>query len=159
MKEQDSVSLCVWMAKSKSLLESVRDLLGKIGFDWSGMPQEVFDGSKPISLVFAGQYSAGKSTILKALTGIPDIAVGAGITTQEAHSYDWNGIEVIDTPGIHTTLRPDHDEIPGPGAPLDPAAGHRRARAAHGLLLHRDAPADPAAAAPMVRRVDRSGYW
>ena len=111
MKEQDSVSLCVWMAKSKSLLESVRDLLGKIGFDWSGMPQEVFDGSKPISLVFAGQYSAGKSTILKALTGIPDIAVGAGITTQEAHSYDWNGIEVIDTPGIHTTLRPDHDEI------------------------------------------------
>jgi len=30
--------------------------------------------------------SAGKSTIMKALTGIKDIAIGAGITTQEAHS-------------------------------------------------------------------------
>ena len=111
MKPKDSVSIAVWTAKSKTLLESVRGLLDKIGFDWSAMPQQVFDGNKPISLVFAGQYSAGKSTILKALTGIPDIAIGAGITTQEAHTYDWNGIEVVDTPGIHTTLRPDHDEI------------------------------------------------
>lgn len=66
---------------------------------------------KPLSIVFAGQYSAGKSTILKALTGVEDIAIGEGITTQVAHTYDWNGIRVIDTPGIHTTLRPDHDEI------------------------------------------------
>lgn len=111
MKEKDSVSLAVWTGKSKSLLESVRDLFVRIGFDGSGLPQEVFDGSKPISIVFAGQYSAGKSTIVKALTGISEITVGEGITTQEAQSYDWNGIEVIDTPGIHTTLRPDHDEI------------------------------------------------
>lgn len=111
MKERDSVSLAVWTGKSKSLLESVRGLFVRIGFDGSGLPQEVFDGSKPISIVFAGQYSAGKSTIVKALTGISEIAVGEGITTQEAHQYDWNGIEVIDTPGIHTTLRPDHDKI------------------------------------------------
>jgi len=64
-----------------------------------------------IKLVFAGQYSAGKSSILKMLTGRNDIAIGAGITTQKAHSYDWNGLEVVDTPGIHTELRPDHDEI------------------------------------------------
>ena len=111
MKNQDSMSIAMWAAKSKTLLESVRDLLGKIGADWNGMPQEMFEGNKSVSLVFAGQYSAGKSTILKALTGIEDIAIGAGITTQEAHYYNWNGIEVIDTPGIHTTLRPDHDEI------------------------------------------------
>lgn len=24
---------------------------------------------------------------------------------------DWNGIEVVDTPGIHTQKRPDHDAI------------------------------------------------
>lgn len=64
-----------------------------------------------IRLVFAGQYSAGKSSILKMLTGRKDISIGADITTQKAHVYDWNGIEVIDTPGIHTQLRPDHDEI------------------------------------------------
>lgn len=64
-----------------------------------------------LRLVFAGQYSAGKSSILKMLTGIEDIAIGAGITTQKAHAYEWHGLEVVDTPGIHTNLRPDHDEI------------------------------------------------
>lgn len=68
------------------------------------------DAADRIRLVFAGQYSAGKSSILKMLTGRSDIAVGAGITTQQVHTYDWNGIEVVDTPGIHTELRPDHDE-------------------------------------------------
>lgn len=67
--------------------------------------------SDTIRLVFAGQYSAGKSSILKMLTGRTDIVIGADITTQQAHTYDWNGIEVVDTPGIHTQLRPDHDEI------------------------------------------------
>lgn len=67
--------------------------------------------SDPIRLVFVGQYSAGKSSILKMLTGRTDIAIGADITTQQAHTYNWNGIEVVDTPGIHTELRPDHDEI------------------------------------------------
>jgi GTPase Era involved in 16S rRNA processing len=111
MNQHETVAIAVWTAKSKRLLDSDRELLGKIGFDESGMPHEIFEGDKPVSLVFAGQYSAGKSTILKALTGIKDIAIGEGITTKEAHSYDWNGIEIIDTPGIHTTLRPDHDEI------------------------------------------------
>lgn len=111
MNKQDSVLIAAWTAKSKKLLERIRQLLNKIGYDTSGMPQSVFEGSEPVSIVFAGQYSAGKSSILKALTGIEDIEIGAGITTQEAHSYDWNGIKVVDTPGIHTTLRPDHDEI------------------------------------------------
>ena len=62
-------------------------------------------------LVFAGQYSAGKSTILKMLTGDESIEIGAGITTQKANEYEWKGMRVIDTPGIHTQLRPDHDAI------------------------------------------------
>ena len=65
----------------------------------------------PISLAFAGQYSAGKSTIISALTGRSDIAIGAGITTDQTSEFDWNGVTVMDTPGIHTSLRPDHDEI------------------------------------------------
>lgn len=78
----------------------------------AGVDIQIHDNkSDVIRLVFAGQYSAGKSSILKMLTGREDIAVGAGITTQETHTYNWNGIEVVDTPGIHTQLRPDHDEI------------------------------------------------
>jgi GTPase SAR1 family protein len=111
MNIQDSVTIAVWTAKIKQLLDNIEQLLHKIEFDDSGLPRSVFEGDKPVSIVFAGQYSAGKSSILKALTKIEDIAIGPGITTQQTHSYDWNGIKVIDTPGIHTTLRPDHDEI------------------------------------------------
>lgn len=63
----------------------------------------------PLSLAFAGQYSAGKSTLISALTKQDDIAIGAGITTEETHRYQWNGVVIIDTPGIHTSVRPDHD--------------------------------------------------
>ena len=111
MNQQDSVSIAVWTAESKKLLENIQQLLRNIGYNDSGLPHSVFEGDKPVSLVFVGQYSAGKSSIIKALTKIDDIVIGAGITTQQTHSYDWNGIEVIDTPGIHTTLRPDHDDI------------------------------------------------
>ena len=45
------------------------------------------------------------------LTGDDTIATGAKITTQETHTYEWNGLEIVDTPGVHTSLRPDHDEI------------------------------------------------
>ena len=81
-------------------------------FDRAGMQLNLDENQHDtIRMVFAGQYSAGKSTILKMLTGRKDIAVGAGITTQEIHAYEWNGLQVIDTPGIHTELRPDHDEM------------------------------------------------
>ncbi len=93
--------------RSLALKEKVRNAFVNANMEFN--VHESKSGS--IRLVFAGQYSAGKSSILKMLTGRTDIAIGAGITTQQAHTYDWNGIEVIDTPGIHTELRPDHDEI------------------------------------------------
>ena len=111
MNQTDSLSIAIWTARSNKLLEDIRHLFCKIDFNGSDLPQSVFEGEKPVSLVFAGQYSAGKSSIVKALTKIDDIAIGEGITTLETHHHDWNGIEVIDTPGIHTELRPDHDEI------------------------------------------------
>jgi small GTP-binding protein len=88
----------------KSPSEKIRNLVQRI-------PSEILAEDEKIKLVFSGQYSAGKSTILKALTGREDIATGAGITTQYTHAYEWDGVSVIDTPGIHTELRPDHDEI------------------------------------------------
>lgn len=75
------------------------------------VPAEILSPDKSVNLVFAGQYSAGKSSIMKVLTGREDIAIGAGITTEKTHTYDWGGITVVDTPGVHTQLRPDHDEI------------------------------------------------
>ncbi len=103
------------MLKIAEYAQKVADLKNRAieAFDSAGLEFSIRENksSGSIKLVFAGQYSAGKSSIVKMLTGRKDIAIGAGITTQKAHTYDWNGIEVVDTPGIHTEQRPDHDEI------------------------------------------------
>lgn len=63
-----------------------------------------------LTVAFIGQYSAGKSTIISALTGRRDIHIDADIATDTTTPYDWNGIKIIDTPGLFTD-RTDHDEI------------------------------------------------
>ncbi len=109
--DSKKMDLAVWTGKCNTVISEAKSTYKELSISTDNLPDGIFDGEKPISLVFAGQYSAGKSTIIKALTGISSIATGEGITTQEAHSYDWNGMTVVDTPGICTTLRPDHDEI------------------------------------------------
>ena len=63
-----------------------------------------------LNIAFVGQYSAGKSTIISALTGRRDIHIDTDIATDKTNGYDWNGVHVIDTPGLFTD-REDHDEI------------------------------------------------
>ncbi|HEY9771097.1 MAG TPA: GTPase [Coleofasciculaceae cyanobacterium] len=63
-----------------------------------------------ISVAFVGQYSAGKSTIISALTGKRDIKIDADIATDKTTAYNWNDIKIIDTPGLFTE-RKDHDAI------------------------------------------------
>ena len=82
--------------------EKVKELSSKV-------PQ-TFENDSPLSLVFAGQYSAGKSTILSLLTG-EELKTGQGVTTAQTKEIVWNGMKVIDTPGIHTQKHPDHDKI------------------------------------------------
>lgn len=99
-----------WIPQCNALLSSVRKTFNNIGYDIKELPTTVFEHNKPISLVFVGQYSAGKSSIVKALTGIEEIEIGEGITTLQVESYPWNDLVVVDTPGIHTNIRPDHDK-------------------------------------------------
>ena len=74
------------------------------------VPSKLIDNDKLINVVFVGQYSAGKSTILSRLTG-KELKIGGGITTDEVSSFEYNGFYVSDTPGIHTQNRQDHDAI------------------------------------------------
>jgi len=60
-----------------------------------------------ISLAFSGQYSAGKSTMISALTGRSDINISADVATDEVKTYRWREIELWDTPGLFAD-RPDH---------------------------------------------------
>lgn len=76
--------------------------------DFDSITNEV---DRMLKVVFIGQYSAGKSTIVKMLTGNQDIIIDADITTGECTYYDWNGMQIADTPGIQTGYRKDHDLI------------------------------------------------
>lgn len=62
-----------------------------------------------LEIAFVGQYSAGKSTIICAISGNKDIKIGQDITTDVPQNYPWGNILLIDTPGIYAG-RPDHDK-------------------------------------------------
>lgn len=81
-----------------------------VQFDLSEL-QESVDSDSMINIVFVGQYSAGKSSIIKMLTKNEGIEVGAAITTQQYTPYVWNGMYIVDTPGIQTGIREDYDAI------------------------------------------------
>ena len=104
-----------WAQETNSLLGQARDVLLEAASEQvrelaSRLPGSGQSEDAPVRLVFAGQYSSGKSTIIKALTGIDEIPTGAGITTDRVQDYNWNGVVITDTPGIHTSIRPDHDQ-------------------------------------------------
>ncbi|WP_299575229.1 GTPase domain-containing protein [uncultured Williamsia sp.] len=63
-------------------------------------------------LVFTGYHSAGKSTLIEALTNRAfRIPIGSGVTTDKVTEYDWDGdVRLVDTPGVHAD-RPGHDEL------------------------------------------------
>jgi GTP-binding protein EngB required for normal cell division len=63
----------------------------------------------PLTIAFVGQYNAGKSTILRVLTGREDIVIDSDVCTDVVTAYDWNGVRLLDTPGVHAG-HPDHDE-------------------------------------------------
>ena len=64
-----------------------------------------------ISLAFIGQYSAGKSTIIKALTGEENIKIDSDIATSEVTDYKWGNFILTDTPGLNTNENKEHDEL------------------------------------------------
>ena len=111
-----TVEIHDWAGRGQGLLERVNSTIEAAPSDQvrsllTRLPKSVIPDDGAVRIVFAGQYSAGKSSMLKVMTGREDIAVGASITTQEAHEYDWNGVSIVDTPGVHTELRPDHDAV------------------------------------------------
>lgn len=63
-----------------------------------------------LGVTLVGPYSAGKSTIVSALTNRRDIKIDANIATDQVTEYLWNGIKIVDTPGLFTE-RQDHDDI------------------------------------------------
>lgn len=68
------------------------------------------ESTNDIVITLIGQYSAGKSTIISALTGNRNIEIDANIATSKATSYKWSDqIQLVDSPGLYTENL-DHDE-------------------------------------------------
>ena len=106
----EKFQLSEFAREGESILNAVRREFKNLKMDESKLPKALSDNDATVKLVFVGQYSAGKSSIVKMLSGA-DVEIGAKITTQSAKSFFWNGLEIIDTPGIHTEYRLDHDKI------------------------------------------------
>ncbi len=106
----ETFELGTFTEKTAALLHDAQESFKHYDLPMDDLPVLHTSDDEAIKLVFVGQYSAGKSSIIKMLTGI-DTGIGAAIKTQESHTYEWNGIDIIDTPGIQTGVHPDHDEI------------------------------------------------
>lgn len=63
-----------------------------------------------LRIAFVGQYNAGKSSLVKMLTGIEGIAIGANVTTDRSKDYSYRGLHIVDTPGIRAGYSIAHDE-------------------------------------------------
>lgn len=91
----------------RTLSGSTNELIRRRSRD---IPVALTSENEKLNVVFAGAYSAGKSTLLSLLTGVK-LKTGGGIVTSSTTTLDWYGINVVDTPGIHTELHPDHDAM------------------------------------------------
>lgn len=107
IQQLNKASLDLFSDATKAFASSSSE---KLRSQSKSVPTKFVDDDKKVRIVLVGQYSAGKSSILSILTG-QQLEVGQGVTTNKCNFLDWNGIEVVDTPGIHTQKRPDHDEI------------------------------------------------
>jgi len=103
--------------KTTKLFEDINHSLGEIQNDEivfmvDEFKNRLFDLQQKIKLeiAFVGQYSAGKSTIISAISGNEDIKIGQDITTDIPKAYPWGNLLLVDTPGIYAG-RPEHDKV------------------------------------------------
>lgn len=101
------IGYSVLRRKVESLYQRSNELWNASNFK---APEAEFDiNLAPLKLVFAGQYSAGKSSLIKMLTGIDHIKIGAGVTTDVVTQYQHKSLYIWDTPGILAGKCERHD--------------------------------------------------
>lgn len=99
---------------ARDLAERLAELLGQLPPDEGSRllsMMSVEDHERP-RMVLTGQYSSGKSTLIKALTdGAAQVVIDSAIATDNVEMFDWDGVvDLVDTPGVQTDL-PEHDEL------------------------------------------------
>jgi len=83
------------LPKDDARIEEIRELLRRLSTEES------------IRIAFTGVYNAGKSTLIRCLTG-EDVVIHSDVATTEVTTYRWKGILFVDTPGVRSG-EPEHD--------------------------------------------------
>lgn len=79
--------------------------------DRAAEAQKRLEQDAPLRIALVGEFSAGKSALIAALTG-EELAVDADVTTQSVTEYRWQGLVLVDTPGVHADSDPTaHDRM------------------------------------------------
>ncbi len=85
--------------------DEIKELATDFNKFWAEYKQQT-----KLTIAFIGQYNAGKSTLIKTLTGDPTVRISAEICTDQVTEYPWQDVLLLDSPGIYAG-KTDHDEI------------------------------------------------
>jgi len=92
------------------LVTRTEDDVEKLVEDFENFWRCEYQHRTKLSIAFIGQYNAGKSTLIKALTGNSTVKISAEICTDKVTEYSWQDILLLDTPGIYAGNK-EHDTI------------------------------------------------
>ncbi|HMI88553.1 MAG TPA: GTPase [Polyangiaceae bacterium] len=111
------VAFAVVKPRIEAVLAAVEALLidhPRPSTEWAPMlrsSREKMHVDAMLRLAVVGQFNAGKSSLIAALTGAA-VHIDADVSTTEIVTYEWLGLSLLDTPGVHATGAPTkHDEL------------------------------------------------
>lgn len=101
----------------KPLFDRAEQLLARhprADASWQSLLREArqrLEGEGKLQIALIGQFNAGKSSLIKALTGV-DVYIDADEATKQVSSYAWHGLVLLDTPGVQAQVdATPHDEL------------------------------------------------
>lgn len=100
-------------AMARELSERLLGLIGSLPPNDTSRLQRmlVVEEHERPRMVLTGQYSSGKSTLIRALTdGAAEVVIDSAVATDRVDVFDWDGlVDLVDTPGVQAGLQ-EHDK-------------------------------------------------
>lgn len=109
-----------WRSDIHALLQDWRDQVSALDLDSERKDKllevkrkakNALESEAKLRVSLLGEFSAGKSSLISALTG-KKVAISADVTTQTVNPYDYKGLLLVDTPGVQAeTNETAHDQL------------------------------------------------
>lgn len=97
----------------ESQLVDIRDAFNRLSFAFKEDLQNLRQNLSKFSITLFGRTMTGKSTLMEILTEGDGTSIGKGSqrTTRDVRKYTWNGLEIIDVPGVGAFEGEDDEQI------------------------------------------------